>query len=107
MTTRHSPLGLSLDSAETIARRLPFIWWQFWQPTVSGRAEMAKMVIEKQMAFVETCFAMQVEAFKLMAAPGWAATPAGQAKAAEDMVQAAIAPYARRAKANALRLRRR
>lgn len=95
---------LGFHSAETIARRMPMIWWNFWFPTVSTRAEMTKMVVEKQMAFAEGIFGMQVEAWRQV----WA-LPAGASstESMEKMIDAAITPAARRAKANALRLRRR
>ena len=67
--------------------------------TPSSRAEMTKMVVEKQMAFAEACFAVQVEMFRMMLAPWTLAS-------ADRLMQAALAPSARRVKANVRRLRR-
>lgn len=96
---KHSAFEMSISSAEIIARRLPVIWWGMVSPTATSQSEMVKMVVEKQMAFAETCFAMQVEAFKLMWSP-WGAETAGQ------IMQAALAPSAQRVRANVRRLRR-
>jgi hypothetical protein len=57
------------------------------------------MVVEKQMAFAEACVAVQGEWLRMMLAP-W--TPAS----GDRLLQAAIAPAARRVKANVRRLRR-
>jgi hypothetical protein len=96
---KHSPVEISLSAAEIIARRMPVLWWGMVNPAAADRAEMTRMVVEKQMAFAEACFAMQLETFRMMMAP-W--TPAS----ADRMMQAALAPAARRVKANARRLRR-
>ena len=88
-----------VSSAEIIARRMPVLWWGMVNPTAASRAEMAKMVVEKQMAFAETCVAMQGEMVRMMLAPF---TPVS----ADSMMQAALAPAARRVKANVRRLRR-
>jgi len=98
MMKKHSAFEMGVSSAEIIARRLPVIWWGMVNPTATSRSEMIKMVVEKQMAFAETCFAMQIEAFKLMWSPWGAAT-------AEGFMQAALAPSARRVKENVRRLR--
>ncbi len=95
---KHSAFEMSVSSAEIIARRLPVMWWGMLSPTAASQAEMVKMVVEKQMAFAETCVAMQVEGFKLMFAPWGADT-------ADNFMQAALAPSARRVKANVRRLR--
>jgi hypothetical protein len=97
MKQTHIEMGLS--AAEIIARRMPVIWWGMWSPTASSQAEMTKMVVEKQMAFLEACFAVQVEMFRMMLAP---VTPAS----GDRLMQAAIAPAAKRVKANVRRLRR-
>jgi hypothetical protein len=87
------------SSAEIIARRMPVLWWGMINPTAASRAETAKMVVEKQMAFAETCVAMQGEMVRMILAP-W--TPAS----ADRMMAAALTPAARRVKANVKRLRR-
>ena len=48
---------------------MPIIWWGMVNPTAASQAEMTKMVVEKQMAFAETCFAVQAEMFRMMLAP--------------------------------------
>ena len=95
---KHSAFDMGLSSAEIIARRMPMIWWGMLNPTAASQAEMTKMVVEKQMAFAETCVAMQTEMFRMMLAP-WTTQSAGR------LMQAAIAPSARRVKANVRRLR--
>ena len=96
---RHSPYEMGLSAAEIIARHLPVIWEGFVNPTASSNAEITKMVVEKQMAFAEACFAVQVELVRLMFAPWTAAST-------DRVMQAALAPAARRVKANVRRLRR-
>lgn len=105
MTKQHSFFDMGLDSAETIARRLPILWWGMVSPGGGNQAEITKMVIEKQMAFAEGLFAMQMELFKMAFQPWWEMTAATQRENAEDMMQAAMAPSARRVSANARRLR--
>ena len=90
---------MSLSAAEIIARRMPVILGAMLSPTAASRAEMTKMVVEKQMAFVETCFAVQAEMVLMMLAPF---SPTG----ADRLMQAALAPAARRVQANVSRLRR-
>ena len=96
---KHSAYDMGLSAGEIIARRMPLLWWGMVSPTASSRAEMTRMVIEKQMAFAESLVAVQAEAFRMMLSP-W--TPAS----AERVIQAALAPAARRLKANQRRLRR-
>ncbi len=96
---KHSAVEMGFSAAEIMARRMPMIWWGLWSPTASSQAEMTKMVVEKQMALAEACVAVQAEIFRMMLAP---ATPAR----ADRLMQAAIAPAARRVKANVRRLRR-
>ncbi|WP_373502583.1 hypothetical protein [Aestuariivirga sp.] len=105
--TRHSHYDTSLAAAETIARRMPIIWWGMVSPTSASHAEMVKMVVEKQMAMAEACFAFHTEMFKAALSPWWNMSAEAHAKAADGMMQAVMAPSSRRAKANALRLRRR
>lgn len=94
---KHSAYEMSLSSAEVIARRLPGMWWGMVSPTPASQSELVNMVVEKQMAFVEGCFAVQTEMFKMMLAP---------LEGSHDrLMQAALAPSARRVKANLRRLR--
>lgn len=99
MSRRHAPAATGLAAAEVIMRRMPVLWWGMVNPTAASQAEMTKMVVEKQMALVEACFAIQGEMFRMMMAPF---TPVS----ADRMMQAALAPAARRVKANVRRLRR-
>ncbi|WP_374332032.1 hypothetical protein [Aestuariivirga sp.] len=94
---KHSPFEMGLSSAEVIARRLPGLWWGMISPSAASHSELVKTVVEKQMAFVEGCFAVQTEMFKMMLAP---------LEGSHDrLMQAALAPSARRVKANLRRLR--
>lgn len=95
--TKHSAFEMGLSSAEVIARRLPGMWWGMFSPTASSQAELVKMVVEKQMAFAEGCFAMQTEMFKMMMSP--------MDGSHDRLMQAALGPSARRVKANLRRLR--
>lgn len=90
---------MGVSAAEIIARRMPVIWGNMVQPTASSQAEVTKMVVEKQMAFAEACIAVQTELFLMMLTP-WGAG------GADRVMQAALAPSARRVKANVRRLRR-
>jgi hypothetical protein len=96
---KHSAVEIGFSAAEIVARRMPLIWWGMWNPTAASQAELTKMVVEKQMAFAEACVAMQAELVRMALAP-W--TPAS----GDRLMQAAIAPAARRVKANVRRLRR-
>ena len=95
--TRHSPFEMGLSSAEVIARRLPGLWWGMFSPSAASQSELVKMVVEKQMAFAEGCFAVQTEMFKMMVAPTGGSH--------DRLMQAALGPSARRVKANLRRLR--
>ena len=99
MAQRHSAYDMGISSAEVIARRMPTLWWGMVNPTAASNAEVTKMVVEKQMAFAETCFAVQTEIFMMMAAP-WATG------GADRLMQAALGPSAKRVNANVKRLRR-
>ncbi|PZF75291.1 hypothetical protein DK847_18945 [Aestuariivirga litoralis] len=96
--TQHSPFEMGLSSAEVIARRLPGLWWGMFAPSASSQAELVKMVVEKQMAFVEGCVAVQTEMFKMMVSP--------MDGSHERFMQAALGPSVKRVKANLKRLRR-
>lgn len=102
---RHSPYDVGIAAVETIARRLPIMWWGMMSPTASSNAEMSKMVIEKQMAVAEGMVAMQAEMFKIAMRPWWLWSMASHHSDADGMMQAAMAPAARRVKANVRRLR--
>jgi hypothetical protein len=99
MSRRHTPAATGLAAAEVVMRRMPVLWWGILNPSASAQAEMTRMVVEKQMAMIEACAAMQVEMVRMMMAPF-------SAGSAERMMQAALAPAARRVKANVRRLRR-
>jgi len=96
--TRHSPAEVTLAAAETIARRLPVLWWGLMWPSPAAHAEVRHMVIEKQLAAAEGLVAVQAQWLKLMLTPWWHWPSAG-------LAEAAAAPAARRVKANARRLR--
>jgi len=95
---KHSHIEMGISSAEIIARRMPLIWLGMLNPSAASRSEMTKMVVEKQMAFAEACFAMQAEMVRMAMAP-WSPRSAGR------LVDAVTAPAARRVKANVKRLR--
>ena len=96
--TKHSAFEMGLSSAEVIARRLPGMWWGMVSPSAASHSELVKMVVEKQMAFVEGCFAVQTEMFKMMVAP--------MEGSHDRLMQAALGPSAKRLTANLQRLRR-
>jgi len=104
MTRRHSPFDVNLAAAETIMRRMPTLWWGMMAPSPAAHAEITRMVIEKQAAFLEGVFALQMEFIRQMMSPVLVARRPLQA--AEHLARAATAPAARRVKANARRLRR-
>ena len=58
---KHSAVEMGFSAAEIVARRMPVIWWGMWKPTAASKAEMTRMVVEKQMAFAEACVAVQGE----------------------------------------------
>lgn len=97
------PLAVAVASFETIARRLPILWWAAMTGSPSAQAEARRMVVEKQMALADAMVAVQAEWFKAVWRP-W--TAERQRDLFGNVVQAASAPVARRAKANARRLRR-
>jgi hypothetical protein len=107
MSQRHTMIDIGFDTAETLSRRLPVLWWGMVSPTPAGNAEITRMVVEKQMAVLDSVVAMQTELFKAAFVPWWSWTAQSHAQAADDMFQAAIRPAALRVKANARRLRHR
>ena len=100
MGKRYSPFEVGLAAAETMAHRLPILWWGMVAPTPRSNAEIARMVVEKQMAFAEGVVAMQSEMLRQALRPWWQ----WSGSAAHH---AATAPSSRRVKANARRLRAR
>lgn len=95
---KHSAFDMGVSAAEVIARRLPGMYWGMVSPTAASQSELIRMVVEKQMAFAEACFAVQTELFLMMMTP-WGGDH-------DRLMQAALAPSARRVKANLRRLRR-
>lgn len=99
MGKRHTPFDVGMATAETLAHRLPILWWGMVSPTPKSNAEITRMVVEKQLAFVEGIMAMQIELVRQAMTPWWQWS-------GSDAHHAAVAPAARRVKANAKRLRR-
>jgi len=95
---RHSPVEVTLAAAETMARRLPVLWWAMLWPSPAAHAEVRHMAIEKPLAAAESLVAVQAQWLKLMLTPWWQWPQAG-------LADKAAAPVARRVKANARRLR--
>ncbi len=95
-----------------IASRLPIIFYESLNPDPSRRNETNRMVAEKWAAASEGVLAAQVALGKAVA-ENWAALAFGQLPAAtprrtaQAMMQASLAPAARRVKANAKRLGKR
>ena len=107
MKTKHTPFDVGLAAAETIARRMPVLWWGMLAPTQKSNAEIAGMVAEKQLAFAQGLIAAQAELMKAAMTPWWRWPALKPATIAARMAEAAAAPAARKVKANAKRLRRR
>jgi len=102
--TMTDPLAIAVASFETIARRMPILWWAACTGSPAAQAEARRMVVEKQMALADAMVAVQVEWMKALWRP-W--TVERQRDLFGNVVQAAAAPVARRVKANARRLGRR
>ena len=104
MTSMHMKSGLA--AAETIARRLPIMWGEMVKPTKAGQAEIARMVAEKQHAFVSGVMAAQVqmarEAMRFWFNPFALYNPHAGAQRVAD---ASLRPAAQKVRANAKRLR--
>jgi len=91
-----------MAAAETIAHRLPMMWWAMVSPSPRGNAEMLRMVAEKQEAFVEGLWAMQMQAGREMLRL-WSGQSTAQS--AERISDAAAGPANARVLANRRRLR--
>jgi hypothetical protein len=105
MGKRHTAFDVGMATAETLAHRMPILWWNVLAPSAAGNAEISKMVVEKQHAFIEGMAGAQAEIVKLAMTPWWlwhTLTPHGSAQRISD---AATDPSSRRVKANAKRLR--
>ena len=105
MSRRHSAFDVGIAAAETIARRMPIIWWNAVSPTRSSKAEVAAMVAEKQKAATDGALAMQAEMLKLAFSPWWLLTNKSAWRAMQRVADAGAAPASVRAKSNAKRLR--
>ena len=104
---RHKPFDVGIAAAETIARRMPALWWGMVAPTQKSNAEIAGMVAEKQLAFAQGVIAAQTEMMKLAMTPWWQWPRLKPERIAAQVAAAAIAPASRKVKANAKRLRKR
>ena len=105
MGKRHTTFDVGVATVETLAHRLPILWWGMVAPTPKSNAEINKMVVEKQMAIAEGLAGMQTEMFRQAMTPWWlwhTLSPQDQAQRISD---AATDPSSRRVKANARRLR--
>ncbi len=56
------------------------LWWGLVSPSPAGNAEMTRMVVEKQMAALDSVFAMQAEFFKAAFVPWWGWTAEAHAQ---------------------------
>jgi hypothetical protein len=102
----HSPFP-ALAAAEVIARRMPF----FWSTESARQAELTRMVTEKNAALMEGVVAANFRlGFEMMNVWGKAMTGGlthhAARRAGERVAAAALAPAAKRVKANRTRLRR-
>jgi|GEM_PF-3726658 len=95
---------VNMAAAETIARRLPVLWWAMMSPSPQRSAEMLRMVTEKQQAFAEGLWEMQLQMGREMLR-FW--TGQSVARSAERVNDAAVAPAVTRVLANRRRLRAR
>lgn len=107
MPKYHTPFDVGLATAETLAHRLPGFWQDVLMPSPEGNMAIARLMIEKQVAFAQGMMNLQAEMFKLAFRPWWTWDIWQGHSAASDLLHAAAAPAARKVKANARRLRRR
>ena len=107
MNHKHTPFDVGLAAAETIARRMPVLWWGMVAPTSKSNAEIVGMVAEKQLAAAQGLIAAQAEMMKLAMTPWLTWGKVSPERAANRLIEAATGPAARKVKANAKRLRRR
>jgi hypothetical protein len=93
-------------AAQVLAFRLPMLMAMAWSPTPARRAEVAKMIVEKQMAVAEGMNAAALESFSQ-----WMKMLSGQHVSTEAagrrIMNAASRPSHRRVRANARRLGKR
>lgn len=106
MKHKHTPFDVGMAAAETIARRMPVLWWGMVAPTPKSNAAIVGMVAEKQLAAAQGMIAAQAEMMKLALRPWWTWGQVSPDRAAGRIFEAAAAPAARKVKANAKRLRR-
>ncbi|MFT3988327.1 hypothetical protein [Aestuariivirga sp.] len=102
--TPQKQFDVNMAAAETIARRLPMMWWAMMSPSPQRSAEMLRMVAEKQQAFLEGVWAMQLQMGQEMLR-FWSGQ--SMARSAERVSEAAAAPAVTRVLANRRRLRAR
>lgn len=88
--------------AETLMHRLPVLWWQMLSPSAAGRAEIDRMVAEKQRAFVDGVAAAQAQLLQEALRFGWVNPMA----AWQRVARAAFNPASLTVRANARRLRK-
>jgi hypothetical protein len=107
-----SQFATAIAAAEVIARRMPLFWWAAFAPNAGHQAEIARMVSEKNAAFLEGLFAANSRAAQEAIAL-WGKAMTGRlghdalSSATSRILHAAGAPATRRVKANHKRLRRR
>jgi hypothetical protein len=93
------------QAATVVGLRLVGLTMMAADPTALRMSEAQRMIVEKQMALLDGCFAMQMEWFKLMASPPWLWL--GPLAFTELLGSAGMAPVRRRLSANARRLKSR
>lgn len=109
MTKRSTDLSGLWLAPLVVASRLPILWLESFNPDPSRREETNRMVVEKFVATQEGLVAAQT-AFVTAVAENMAALAFGlqpqstPRRTASAMVQAGLAPAARRVRANAKRL---
>lgn len=112
MPTKPPDLSGLWLSPLVVAARMPILWYEALNPDPSARNETNRMVAEKVAAAQEGLLAAQVLFGKAVAentaAIFFGRVPRATARGtAEAMVNASLAPAARRVKANARRLAKR
>jgi hypothetical protein len=112
MTSKNTDLSGLWLAPFVVAARMPILWYEALNPDPASRDETNRMVVEKLAAAQEGLVAAQA-AFGQAAAESAAAMMFGRLprntprSTAQAMVQASLAPAARRVKANAKRLGKR
>ncbi len=112
MATKNPDLSGLLLSPMVVTARMPILWYEALNPDPSRRNETNRMVAEKFAAAQEGMLAAQVALGKAIAdttaAMFFGRVPTSTPRnTAEAMMQAGLAPAARRVKANAKRLAKR